>query len=214
MAWLACWADDPLMSNFVAMRKHVSYFVYGDDVIINVSDVAAERFNNEFLQQFFAKYGIKYTDELKGEQIRKWCTLSESSFLKHHFIPHPCRSGIFTAGLDADSLYDTANWCHKRADLITASKQTTCDALMLAYGRGPDFFEEMRRKLITAWSNKVPGEPLTLYTYDEMDRIRFGYTLNYIIQDLDSAIKKEREYRASCKRQIELASGLTPIMFE
>ncbi len=211
MAWLDCWKDFPIMATLVAFKKHCNLFVYGDDLIINVSDEAAERFNNEFLQQFFARHDIKYTDELKGDSIRKYCLLHEASFLKGRFIQSQTRTSVIGYGLAKDSIEDCANWIHKNPDKAYATSEAIYQSLMLSYEWGREYFNLHRDRLLKAWAENV-GTPISLYTYDDMDSIRFGFFDPNVALTLDQLVQKEREYRELQKRELDSSAGLIPIM--
>nr|AWK77848.1 polyprotein [Darwin bee virus 3] len=168
MAWLEL-TNRPL-SDFT---KHVELRVYGDDVIANVSDEVIDEFNTETLFQFFAKYGIKFTDTDKTGTIVKYRTLKDATFLKHGFLPHPTRPGLILANLDKRSVQGAANWVHsKELPLEEATIINAKQCLELAYGWGPQYFGVVRQKLIDAF--RVKNIYIDLITWDEMDNRCFG----------------------------------------
>lgn len=212
MAWMKCWEDHPIMNTLVAFRKHVSMFVYGDDLIANVSDVAVERFNNEFLHSFFKEHGIRYTDDTKGDTIRKYTLLNEAGFLKNSFVPSHERPGFFNAALSKKSIEDCANWVRKSGDKQAATKQVICDSLMLAYGWGREYFNIHRTRLMLAWESVSQEEDLVLYTYDEMDAMRYGSVESDVSCGIDELVEKERKWREQLARELDIAEGTINIM--
>uniref|UniRef100_A0A0K8TFL4 Uncharacterized protein n=1 Tax=Lygus hesperus TaxID=30085 RepID=A0A0K8TFL4_LYGHE len=211
MAWLEATRNKPLYNSFVSFKKHIVLYVYGDDLIMNVSDEIKDWFNNEFLQSFFQAHGIRYTDELKGDTIRKYGTFAEASFLKGSFFPHPQRPSLYTYKLSTKSVEDCANWCHQGPDMIAASQQAIYDSLMLAYGAGKDYFDMHRARLLQAWSEKGLRD-LVLYTYEEMDELRFGFNMDVVNESIDDLISKEKVFREQNKAAVLTAAPLTPLM--
>nr|QZZ63340.1 hypothetical protein [Leuven Picorna-like virus 2] len=213
MAWLTCFQDNPLMCNIVAFKKHCRLFVYGDDLVCGVSNEIKDRFNNEFLQKFLAEHGIRYTDETKSGTINKYVPFSQAGFLKGVWVPHPERSGVLCYGLAKKSLEDIANWCKKGTDMVECTKQAICDSLMLAYGWGEDYFNEHRDRLMAAWSELPESGPLSLYTYYEMDEMRFGWSNGESIDvDLESLIEKEKAWRARVSLENKICLDWPTIM--
>lgn len=212
MGWLSCFKDNPIMCTPVSFKKHVELFVYGDDLIASVSDAVIDRFNNEYLAEFFGRHGIRYTDDTKSGTIRKWCSLMEASFLKNKFIPSLDHPGFFTAGLSKVSVEDCANWMHKSPDDQDATRQAICDSLMLSFGHGREYFDSHRARLLEAW-REVSQEDLTLYTYEEMDLMRFG-VCGEETSDIDVLITKEKELRERLKREADTSEDLTNLMVE
>uniref|UniRef100_A0A0K8TC00 Polyprotein n=1 Tax=Lygus hesperus TaxID=30085 RepID=A0A0K8TC00_LYGHE len=211
MAWLDCWKDNPLMATMVAFRKHVAFYVYGDDLICNVSDEAITRFNNVYLQSFFATYGIKYTDDTKGSDIRPYCSLMEATFLKGSFRKNENHSYAFDYALSKKSIEDCANWMHTSPDALAATRQAICDSLMLAFGQGKEYFEAHRSRLLKAWREQS-DEPIELYTYPEMDTMRYGSVEDPHSLTIQQLLEKEREFRLRLKRELEAGDSLTPLM--
>jgi len=213
MAWMECFKDNPLYNNMVSFNHHIALFVYGDDLILNVSDEVADKFNNEFLQNFFAKHNIRYTDDTKGDTIKKWGTFEEASFLKGKFTPHKERPFVYNYSLSKASIEDCANWIRNHPDPVAATHQAVCDSLMLAYGAGREYYDEHRRKLLAAWFD-VTNEPLVLYTYDEMDAIRYGYEFDAENASLEDLLKQEREWRQKMFEARNQANNIMPLMTE
>ncbi|APG77997.1 hypothetical protein [Hubei picorna-like virus 33] len=173
---MCAWYDimrvhNPRLATLDAMMKHLRIVVYGDDIIMCISDDAVEFFNNLTLHAYFAKYNIKYTDALKTGELRPYCSLAEASFLKRSFKPHPYKSGVFLGCLDKVSVEDCANWINKTIDTRTASLEASYACLQLAYGHGPEYYNEVREKLRIAWLQKgVLFLPRTWNDYELMYR--------------------------------------------
>lgn len=219
-AWLACWEDVPLMCNFVAFRKHCVMFCYGDDIIINVSDDAAVKFNNIFLHEFFKARGIRYTDADKQTgNMKPYGSFAEASFLKAKWLSHPDHPSIFLPALDKASVEDCANWIRSVPDTLAATKQAVCDSLMLAYGQGQAYFEKHRECLLRAWNSsrvvmQYEDRALSLYTWEDMDSMRVGVVSELIEIDLDRAIAREHQVREQLKAGKYLSAGIMELVAE
>lgn len=208
MSWLDCWKDVPLMCSIVAFLEHCQLFVYGDDLVINVSDYAFTRFNNETIQAFLREYGIKYTDAQKGDTIRKGVTLSDADFLKGKFIQAEGHPGFFNYALDKSSLEDIANWIKRGGNQTDATKTAVYESLIYAYGWGKQYFTFHRERLLAALRD-AQIQDVNLYTFDELDANRYEYTNTESGTSLDLAITKERELRQKQQRErLEAANVL------
>jgi hypothetical protein len=65
----------------------VSPLIYGDDVIVGVSQRARAFFNNNKYQEFCASvYGLEYTSALKTSVMEDFLTWDQCSFLKRNFV--------------------------------------------------------------------------------------------------------------------------------
>ncbi|UHK03138.1 MAG: RNA helicase [Sanya eysarcoris guttigerus iflavirus 1] len=158
---------DPKLATLDSMYKHLRLMVFGDDVLMCVSDTICEDFNNLSLHKFFKQYGINYTDATKTGDIRKYCSLAEASFLKRTFVPHPYNRLQILGAVEKRSIEDCANWITKTIDVRSASVEATYAALQLAYGHGPEYFNHVRKILWDAWFKK--GIRVTLRTWLDYD---------------------------------------------
>nr|WMV69900.1 MAG: polyprotein [Deformed wing virus] len=162
LAWLGI-TDLPL-SEF---SQNVVLVCYGDDLIMNVSDNMIDKFNAVTIGKFFSQYKMEFTDQDKSGNTVKWRTLQTATFLKHGFLKHPTRP-VFLANLDKVSVEGTTNWTHarglgRRAATIENAKQ----ALELAFGWGPEYFNYVRSTIKMAFDKLGIYEDLI--TWEEMD---------------------------------------------
>lgn len=142
----------PALADLYYFHKHVLFFHNGDDIIISVKPEIIDIFNNETLQEFFARYSIKYTDAMKSGEIRKYCSLEEATYLKCAFVRHPFRSGQWLAQLDRRSIGDCANWVWKSPNLRESSLLNSEQACRLAYGNGKSYYRFVAVTLQKAWA--------------------------------------------------------------
>lgn len=190
--WTKIWEPiDPQMATLDRMSKHVWFTTYGDDFIANVSDEAIVHFNNINIQNVFAQCGVEYTDDQKGDTIRPYCLLHEATFLKRHFIPHPTRRGVVCGALDKAKQTDIANWIRNCEDDVEATREVATQCLLLSFGWGKQYFDEVRTALLRAWAERNFHIPLELRTWEEVDNIFYGTindfpnTPNYNVQLLE-----------------------------
>lgn len=180
-AWLECWHDDPSMANFVAFRQHVSLYTYGDDVVMGVSDTAATRFNGVYLRDFFRKYDMKFTDAAKGDSIDPYKDLSQISFLKHKWVPHPTRPAMYLAQIEEQSVHECYRWIHDDGLVVDESSKVlptlqNCEmSLYLAYGHGEEFYSKLRTVFVNWYRDCVQNNSSLpqprFYTWTELDDI-------------------------------------------
>ena len=211
MAWFNLFEKHPILNTVVSFRHHCNMFVYGDDLVINVSDKVISLFHNQYLAEFFSRYNIKYTDDTKSDTVLLYSTIETASFLKSKFMPSDTHAGFYVAALDKISIEDCANWIRSDGKPIDETKQVICDSLMLAFGCGRTYFNMHRARLQEAWLKLNLEQPLDFYTYEEMEDMRFG---SYISIDLDLAIQKERELRSILSKEIALSHGMLQLMTE
>nr|WPR18852.1 MAG: RNA-dependent RNA polymerase [Iflaviridae-like virus 2] len=155
--------------NMNEYEKHCYEVVYGDDLILNISDEIAPIFNTTSMHAFFGKYLIKFTDADKNGDIIDYHTLDNASFLKHTFKPHPFRPYTIIAALDRVSVEGCANWIGSNGiDTDEAlTKQNCVMSCRLAYGHGENYFNSVRDKLLKALQDV--GLFQSLPTWEELD---------------------------------------------
>lgn len=168
-AWKMIYLNTELES-FKCFHDNCWLIVYGDDLMLNVSDLVKEDFNGESIQKIFKEWGITFTDALKVEPIRKFVNLTETSFLKASFITHPKRNGFYLCGLDKKSVEDISNWiekCPQEKEATLINAEQCCDK---AYGWGPKYHEEICNILKPAVKHHCKLN-LIPRTWDELDRL-------------------------------------------
>nr|WPR16416.1 MAG: polyprotein [Avian associated picorna-like virus 38] len=149
--------------------KYVKVKTYGDDIWLAIHEFVIHLFNNVTLHEFFAKYGVKYTDASKSGDIVPYRSFSEVSFLKRQPVDHPDRPFMFLAQLELDPALDIANWCweskdHKAATLVNL--EACSDAL---YGHGKSIHAYYRRLLMTE-ANRL-GYVGNFRSWEDLDRL-------------------------------------------
>jgi hypothetical protein len=131
-------------------KKNVVLTVYGDDLMCTVHTQYLALFNATTITSFFAKYGIVALNATKEETIKPYGPLSEASFLKSGFIPHPKWAGEWLSPLDWDSVIDMTQWIWETADYKEATRLNAYASLLSAYSHGPEKFETHRAQVNSA----------------------------------------------------------------
>lgn len=142
--YLRCAWKDITKKSFSVMRQHTRFLTYGDDVCINVSDGYVDIFNTITLNLFFKKYNIVFTDVDKSDNIIKYRTLDDVTFLKRGFLHHPNSNAIFIAPIDKQSIRKCVNWITRKGDPILNTLENCKQACELAFGHGPKYYNEVR----------------------------------------------------------------------
>lgn len=158
-----------LYSGLYCFSKYVTLVTYGDDLIAKLHLNIVDDFNFNSLSLFFHSVNIKFTDAAKtGIAVEPTINLKTATFLKHCFNPHPTRSGVYLAGLDKASITECVNWVRVAPDMKDATYQNCVQATMLAYGWGPDYFNDLVNTIRVAWRKEF-DEPFVCRTWKELD---------------------------------------------
>lgn len=142
MAWMAITGKDCM-----EFEENTCLYVYGDDLIMSVTDKYADIFNAVSLSEWFALYKLKFTDVNKTGEIVAYRSLYECDFLKRRFLPHPIRNFQFLASLDDVSCESCVNWIRKCPDRRLATIGNCKQALELAYSRGSKYYDWLRDRI-------------------------------------------------------------------
>nr|QAY29241.1 putative RNA-dependent RNA-polymerase [Black Hill virus] len=152
-------------------REKVCVFVYGDDLIMAISDEIKDKFNAQTISAFFARFNIVATDSTKSENIIPYDTLDNSSFLKHSFQHHVVFAGVWQSALGWTSVQDCTQWVWECADYKMATYENCKMAIMLAHGHGRHKFEEFKNRVNTALARV--GCSTVVLSWDEIDRMSY-----------------------------------------
>uniref|UniRef100_A0AAT9JAD2 Genome polyprotein n=1 Tax=Reticulitermes flavipes iflavirus 1 TaxID=3032232 RepID=A0AAT9JAD2_9VIRU len=161
-------------ASMVHFNKFVMMFSNGDDLIMSVKEEIIYWFNNVTLSNYFAKHGLKYTDETKQGVSMEYRSIFEVSYLKCGFVPHPQRAGEWLAPLDYKSIEDTPQWIwNKDKKPLDATLENFKQAVRLSYGHGEAYFNRIRDACMK-FANEH-NERISLPTWDELDRDVFEF---------------------------------------
>nr|QHI42120.1 polyprotein [Rondonia iflavirus 1] len=155
------------------MRENVCIITYGDDVCMNVSDKYVTDFNTETISNFFAQYDIVFTDVDKSNNIIKCRNLSNVTFLKRGFTPHPYLDNIYLAPIDKNSIYKCVNWIRSKGDPLDATLENCVQACELAFGLGPAEYNRLKEVLITECGSQLRKE-LVVESWDAVSKRCFS----------------------------------------
>lgn len=198
LAWLNIVKLEVGFNRWDEYKKHVCLRVYGDDLIMSVSDKYIEQFNGITITNFFKEYGIVATDASKQKDVQKCTTILEASFMKHKFIPHVYRSGEWMAALDWKSVLETAMWIQEPICLEEATRINAEAAIRNAYGHGPEKFNYIRETINSAL-RKLKIDSISI-SWAEMDDAYYGEFSRGKRKDLDeygTCLNREYQENAS-----------------
>nr|QQN90112.1 polyprotein [Soybean thrips iflavirus 3] len=141
---------DPARASLKHFKENVRVVTYGDDFILCVSDAIKDWFNLVTIIEEFKKYNIIVTSSDKGAEPKPYDTLENSTFLKRSFKSHPTRSGVVLAPVDRKSVEECINWVHASNDDEAAVLEVCRASLELAYGHGPEYYEQHAERVCKA----------------------------------------------------------------
>lgn len=145
--YLRCAWKDIVNESFEVMHNNVKFLTYGDDVCINVSDNYKDIYNTETLNAFFKKYNIIFTDIDKSDNIIKYRTLDNVTFLKRGFKLHPSSKAVFLAPIEEQSIRKCVSWITRKGDPLQNTLENCKQACELAFGWGPEYYNAVRERL-------------------------------------------------------------------
>lgn len=148
------------------MNEHCVIVVYGDDVCMNVSSEYIDVFNTETLSKFFRTYDIVFTDIDKSDNIVKFRSLDNVSFLKCGFKLHPTLPGVFLAPIEEQSIRKCVNWINRKGDSVENTIANCLQACELAFGLGPNKYNQYKEQLQVACIEKL-GKGFSCPTWRE-----------------------------------------------
>nr|WET60305.1 putative polyprotein [La Jolla virus] len=146
-------------------EEQVCMYVYGDDLIMSVSDNYIEHFNAVTITEFFKKHKIVATNADKSTEIKPYETIETATFLKCNFVPHPYRSGEWLAKLDIESVNDTPMWIKEPIAFKEATELNAEAGVRAAFGHGKEFFNNYRTNINIAL-NQIKSDPILLDWHD------------------------------------------------
>nr|QZZ63338.1 hypothetical protein [Leuven Picorna-like virus 1] len=153
-------------------KRNVACYVYGDDLVMAVSDKYIKQFNAQTIIQLFADYKITATNADKTNQIKAQENILQAMFLKHTFVPHPERIGEWLAKCDDDTVKDVPCWIVTSANDDEATMANAEQAVRLAFGHGRTYFAKWRDQINVALQNR---DLSSIYLdWDHLDEEAYG----------------------------------------
>jgi hypothetical protein len=189
-AWIGIMKEKNItISSLSSFRKYVKFICYGDDVIFAVHPAVIEDFNNSVISEYFAGFGVKYTDVTKGETMRKYCSIEDATFLKcgfKFFTETAFTPGVWVCLPNIEDIKDTTNWVRipkgtrKSVDqewIIKVGTVANCnDAIRKIWFHGRDTFEEFQKKVHHFFKDEKPELQPEYFDFFGLQR-EYGYPL-------------------------------------
>ncbi|UHK03343.1 MAG: polyprotein [Hangzhou iflavirus 1] len=138
---------NPKLATMTTFDEKVRIVVYGDDLIMSVSDDISEIFNAISIRDCLATHGIKVTPAQKNAEMVPYTSIYEATFLKRSFVEHPIRKGIWLAPIERASIEECLNWVHVSDDPQAATLECCRASLDLAYSQGPEYYQSHYQKI-------------------------------------------------------------------
>lgn len=142
---------------------------YGDDHLVSVPNFL-KWFNMQYLQQFFAKYGIVYTDAAKNADVKEFESLDDLTYLKRKFVKD---GQIIQAPLDLNVIREMVLWVRKSKDMdLTEATIQNCESALRELTHYPCSVWNQYYKM---WNNALRdryGVQLPVTSYEECRRFR------------------------------------------
>nr|QGA87323.1 polyprotein [Flen picorna-like virus] len=165
---------DTICYSYSSFFVYVMLICYGDDLIMTIKEEVLAMFNPIIIKDVLALYDIKFTDACKtGTQYASLSVFDKAtSFLKRNIARHPLRSKTFVAKMDKRAIQETCNWIHKCANVREMSIISCQSMLLNAHGHGPDYYENMRKRVRYFWQKLNVDCPIP--SWNETDYRIFG----------------------------------------
>jgi len=170
--------------NSIDDLSHLSFFdytkayTYGDDVLVGLSELVVDRFNNHVYAHRCKKFfGFNFTNSQKTGELLPWLDFNSLSFLKRKFVWAECWNR-YVAPLDLGSICKSLSWVLPSGS-ITVEEQmeaTFVSALweLFFHFRDEESFENFRHDLSVEFCcvfNYIPELPT-----HQVIRDKLGFT--------------------------------------
>jgi hypothetical protein len=171
IAMTACYVN---LTGECSMWDHAYVCTFGDDNITSVDDEMKEVFNQVTVAKAMENLGLVYTSGRKGEELVKYLTLGEVTFLKRSFVPDDdednqlvsaCPNAEWLAPLDVNSFLYEGYW-YKNARDPDGDMQRRLEHMLCELCLHPKSMWEEYGEAAIQWALKK-GLTLPFYTRGE-----------------------------------------------
>jgi hypothetical protein len=161
-------------ANMKEFGRHVAMVSYGDDNIINISDVCSKFFNQITIAEGYKILGMTYTDEDKSGELVAFRSLSDISFLKRRFRKVE-GSSLYRSPIAMDTILEMMNWVRGSSELLERTVENVETAMLELSLHDDDVFEEVSAKVRRACEDlSVRPKILTLHEYRTSALVALG----------------------------------------
>jgi hypothetical protein len=139
---------------------HVNLAVYGDDNVINESDLAADFFNQKTLEQAMSTLGYTYTDDSKGLKSNKlFRDIGEITILKRSFR---WDEGMYRylAPEELDTVLEIPYWVKSKTTIEHITKQNVETSLRELSLHSKEVFGKWMPQIVKACQERLHYTPL------------------------------------------------------
>lgn len=137
------------MKNMRSFTENVTMVAYGDDNIVNISDVVVGWFNQNSIAESYASIGMTYTDESKNTEFAATRTIEHVNYLKRKFVFDTDRRKCL-APLDLNTIDETPKWVRKSASVEDATVENVEGCALEWSLHGKEIYEQRVHKILEA----------------------------------------------------------------
>lgn len=154
--------------SYASFRENVALVVYGDDLIMSVTDKFKDVWNTHTITDYFAQFKIAATTATKNAtEVQAFKPMHEVIFLKRRFAKHPTRPYSMLAPLDWNVIVGMTEYVTKSQDLRAETEVNLMAALFEVHSHGPDKFYAFKKRIIDVCAHHGLQPPLV--SWDEID---------------------------------------------
>lgn len=161
------------MNYFQAWLDHVHQLIYGDDIIISISDEIFDWYNGISISDKYKFIGYPITSAVKDAPITKGRKLLECSFLKSSWSA--LRPTIWIRKMDIEVAYDLIYWVRAKEQPVDQFYLNLLDSLRIVFGHGKVVYDKFLAQ-VNNWLVKSKLDPVYIYYEDLLhDHISIYY---------------------------------------
>nr|CBM42548.1 viral polyprotein [Black raspberry necrosis virus] len=160
----------PTMVTYRIMKSHCTFSVYGDDNVVSFSLAVRDMYNLCTIADELKTIGVTLSDGKKTGVLIKWSKFDDLDFLKRRWELEPGHG--FKCPLDKMAIEERLFWVRKSEDNMESLDDNCYSALMEAFHHGPEYFQDLRGKILDGYQSAGLEAPILLH-YQEAKTIWF-----------------------------------------
>nr|WMN13750.1 polyprotein [Currant latent virus] len=176
-----------------SFRKLVSYAVYGDDNIVSVSSLIADKFNLVILSDFLKNYGVTLKNGANKEEeiLSPFYPIEKVDFLKRKFT---ILQGHTVGPLNKTNITERLHWIRKGMAEADATVENCQSAAFEAMFHGKTYYDEVAYIIVEAC--KKNGLSVDLPSYqDALDIHLSGGSYALAIQTISLQLPQQVSFK-------------------
>nr|WAL01505.1 non-structural protein [Electric ant polycipivirus 2] len=166
--------------SFQSFIDNVRFLVYGDDIILTISDEAFCFFHGLSIAECYTQIGYPVTSAVKDQPILQGKRLLECSFLKSTW--RELSTGIWIRKMDLSVAMDLLYWERAGTQPLEQFYSNIVDSLRIVFGHGKPTYDKFKDRLNT-WLASANLPPVLIQYedlyFDHMRRYYVDYYHSY-----------------------------------